>query len=51
MIELQLPRGFDTLEYSRVKAIVGICTLADYSEAMKEQHLVERNDKHHVPSA
>jgi hypothetical protein len=31
MIELLLPCGFDTLEYSWVKATVGICTLTDYS--------------------
>jgi hypothetical protein len=33
MIELLLPYGFDTLEYSWVKATIGICTLADYSMA------------------
>jgi hypothetical protein len=37
MIELLLPYGFDTLEYSWVKATVGICTLADYSLAKKHQ--------------
>jgi hypothetical protein len=37
MIELLLPCGFDTLEYSWVKAIIGICTLADYSVAKKCQ--------------
>jgi hypothetical protein len=31
--------GFDTLEYSWVKATIGICTLADYSVAKKCQHL------------
>jgi hypothetical protein len=29
--------GFDTLEYSWVKAPIGICTLADYSVARKRQ--------------
>jgi hypothetical protein len=38
MIELLLPCGFDTLEYSWVKAIIGICTLAYYSMAKKHQH-------------
>jgi hypothetical protein len=38
MIELLLPYGFDTLEYSWVKATIGICTLADYSMAKKRQH-------------
>jgi hypothetical protein len=38
MIELLLPYGFDTLEYSWVKATIGICTLADYSMAKKHQH-------------
>jgi hypothetical protein len=37
MIELLLPCGFDTLEYSWVKARIGICTLADYSVAKKHQ--------------
>jgi hypothetical protein len=37
MIELLLPCGFDTLENSYVKAIIGICTLADYSVAKKCQ--------------
>jgi hypothetical protein len=37
MIELLLPYGFDTLEYSWVKAIIGICTLVDYSMAKKRQ--------------
>jgi hypothetical protein len=37
MIELLLPCGFDTLEYSWVKAKIGICTLADYSMAKKDQ--------------
>jgi hypothetical protein len=37
MIELLLLCGFDTLEYSWVKAIIGICTLADYSVAKKHQ--------------
>jgi hypothetical protein len=38
MIELLLPYGFDTLEYSWVKVTIGICTLADYSGAKKCQH-------------
>jgi hypothetical protein len=37
MIELLLPYGFDTLEYSWVKAIIGMYTLADYSVAKKCQ--------------
>jgi hypothetical protein len=37
MIELLLPCGFDTLEYSWVKGTIGICTLADYSVAKKHQ--------------
>jgi hypothetical protein len=37
MIELVLSCGFDTLEYTWVKAIIGICTLADYSMAKKCQ--------------
>jgi hypothetical protein len=35
MIELLLSCGFDTLEYSWVKASIGIYTLVDYSVAMK----------------
>jgi hypothetical protein len=37
MIELLLPYGFDTLEYSWVKATIGICTLVDYSVSKKHQ--------------
>jgi hypothetical protein len=37
MIELLLPCGFDTLEYSWVKAIIGIYMLVDYSVAKKHQ--------------
>jgi hypothetical protein len=37
MIELLLPCGFDTLEYSWVNATIGICMLADYSVAKKHQ--------------
>jgi hypothetical protein len=37
MIELLLPYGFNTLEYSWVKATIGICTLVDYSMAKKHQ--------------
>jgi hypothetical protein len=33
MIELLLPCGFDTLEYSWVRTTIGICTLVDYSVA------------------
>jgi hypothetical protein len=39
MIELLLPCGFVTLEYSWVKSSIGFCTLVDYSLAMKHQHL------------
>jgi hypothetical protein len=38
MIELLLSCGFDTLEYSWVKATIGICMLEDYSVAKKCQH-------------
>jgi hypothetical protein len=38
MIELLLPCGIDTLEYSWVKATIGIYTLADNSVAKKHQH-------------
>jgi hypothetical protein len=41
MIELLLLCGFDTLEYSWVKATIGICMLADYSMAKKHQHLLQ----------
>jgi hypothetical protein len=37
MIELLLPYGFDTLEYSWVMATMGICTHANYSVANKLQ--------------
>jgi hypothetical protein len=37
MIELLLPYGFDTLDYSWVKATIGIYTLADYFVARKHQ--------------
>jgi hypothetical protein len=37
MKELLLPCGFDTLEYSWVKATIGICTLANYFVAKKYQ--------------
>jgi hypothetical protein len=43
MIELQLPSGFDTLEYSWVKATIGIYTLADYSVARKCQQAFWRH--------
>jgi hypothetical protein len=37
MIELLLPYGFDTLEYSWVNATIGIYMLANYSVAKKRQ--------------
>jgi hypothetical protein len=37
MIELLFPCGFDTLEYSWVKATIDFYTLADYSVAKKGQ--------------
>jgi hypothetical protein len=37
MIELLLPYGFDTIEYSWVKATIGIYTLAGYSMDKKCQ--------------
>jgi hypothetical protein len=37
MIDLLLPYGFDTLEYSWVKATIGICTLVDYFVTKKCQ--------------
>jgi hypothetical protein len=37
MIVLVLPCGFDTLEYSWVKATIGICMLADYPVSKKCQ--------------
>jgi hypothetical protein len=42
MVELLLPCGFDTLEYSWVKATIDICTLADYSVAKKCQQALWR---------
>jgi hypothetical protein len=42
MIELLLPCGFDTLEYSWMKVTIGICTLVDYSVAKKRQHRLSR---------
>jgi hypothetical protein len=33
MIELPFPYGYDTLEYSWVKATIDICMLAGYSIA------------------
>jgi hypothetical protein len=38
MIELLLPCEFDTLEYTWVKARIGIYTHADYYVAKKRQH-------------
>jgi hypothetical protein len=46
MIELLIPYGFDTLEYSWVKATIGICTLVDYSVAKKHLQLHERRPRH-----
>jgi hypothetical protein len=43
MIELLLPCGFDTLEYSWVKASIGICIHADYSMAKKCQQAFWRH--------
>jgi hypothetical protein len=37
MIELLLPCGFDTLQYSWVKATINICTITNYSVAKKRQ--------------
>jgi hypothetical protein len=37
MIELLLPCGFDTPEYSWVKATIGICIHVDYCVAKKCQ--------------
>jgi hypothetical protein len=42
MIKLLLPCGFDTLEYSWVKATIDICTLTDYSVAKKHQQTLWR---------
>jgi hypothetical protein len=40
MIELLLPYGFDTLEYSWVNATIGICMLANYFVVKKCQQYV-----------
>jgi hypothetical protein len=37
IIDLLLPYGVDTLEYSWVKATIGICMLADYSMAKERK--------------
>jgi hypothetical protein len=37
MIELLFPFGFDTLQYSWVKATIVICTFVDYSVAKEHQ--------------
>jgi hypothetical protein len=37
MVDVLLPYGFDTIEYSWVKATIDICTLADYSVAKECQ--------------
>jgi hypothetical protein len=41
LIESLLPCGFDTLEYSWVKATIGICMLVDYSMAEKRQQTTQ----------
>jgi hypothetical protein len=38
MVELLLPCGFETLEYSGVKATIGICMHVDYFVAKERQH-------------
>jgi hypothetical protein len=43
MIELLLPCGFDTMEYSWLKATIGICMLVDYSMAKKCQQAFWRH--------
>jgi hypothetical protein len=43
MIELLPPYGFDTMEYSWVKATIGICTHADYSVDKKCQQAFWRH--------
>jgi hypothetical protein len=40
MIELLLPYGFDTMEYSWVKATIDIYILADYSTAKNTNTLL-----------
>jgi hypothetical protein len=45
MIQLLLPCGFDTLEYSWVKATIGICMPADYSVAKKCQQAFWRRSR------
>jgi hypothetical protein len=40
MIELLLPYGFNTLEYSWVKVTIGICMLANYFVAKKCQQCI-----------
>jgi hypothetical protein len=37
MIELLIPHGFHTLEYSWLKVIICICTLTNYSVAKEYQ--------------
>jgi hypothetical protein len=46
MIELLVPCGFDTLEYSWVKATIGIYMLADYSMAKKRQQGHQTQEQH-----
>jgi hypothetical protein len=43
MIELLLPCGFDTQEYSSMKATIGIYTLTNYSVAKKCQQAFWRH--------
>jgi hypothetical protein len=42
MIELLLPCGFDTLEYSWVKATIGIYMLVDYFVAKSAKSMLEQ---------
>jgi hypothetical protein len=43
MIELLLPCELDTLEYSWVKATIGICMLVDFSMVKKRQQAFWRH--------
>jgi hypothetical protein len=45
MIELLFSCGFDTLEYSWVKATIGICMLTNYSVAKECQQCGRRLGK------
>jgi hypothetical protein len=48
MVELLLPCGFDTLEYSWVKITTSICTLVDYSIA--KEMPTAAHDQEEVPA-